>query len=210
MDRIEPRIHDEIKDYKEKFYNFTIRQWLFAILILIIVVPLYLYLSPILGSDITGWLVILVAGPVGFIGFIPIQGLSAEKMIFFWKRNYINFAKPICYRTENPTISTKQSKPKMSKLDKQNAQRLAKEDKKKQRELKKERQRQRDLARAKKKFGEDTRKQVNNKDFSLSEEEAKVLLKFARQVIGKENNTVEEAKEESDKKQETQEKTDNS
>lgn len=210
MDRIEPRIHDEIKDYKEKFYNFTIRQWLFAILILIIVVPLYLYLSPILGSDITGWIVILVAGPIGFIGFIPIQGLSAEKMIFFWKRNYINFAKPICYRTENPAISPKQSKLKMSKLDKQNAQRLAKEDKKKQKELKKERQRQRDLARAKKKFGEDTRKQVNNKDFSLSEEEAKVLLKFARQVIGKENNTVEEKTKESSKKEESQEKTDNS
>lgn len=210
MDRIEPRIHDEIKDYKEKFYNFTIRQWLFAILILIIVVPLYLYLSPILGSDITGWIVILVAGPIGFIGFIPIQGLSAEKMIFFWKRNYINFAKPICYRTENSAISPKHSKLKMSKLDKQNAQRLAKEDKKKQKELKKERQRQRDLARAKKKFGEDTRKQVNNKDFSLSEEEAKVLLKFARQVIGKENNTVEEKTKESGKKEESQEKTDNS
>lgn len=210
MDRIEPRIHDEIKDYKEKFYNFTIRQWLFAILILIIVVPLYLYLSPILGSDITGWIVILVAGPIGFIGFIPIQGLSAEKMIFFWKRNYINFAKPICYRIENPATSLKQSKIKMSKLDKQNAQRLAKEDKKKQKELKKERQRQRDLARAKKKFGEDTRKQVNNKDFSLSEEEAKVLLKFARQVIGKENNTVEEKTKESGKKEESQEKTDNS
>lgn len=83
MDRIEPRIHDEIKDYKEKFYNFTIRQWLFAILIVIIVVPLYLFLSPIIGSDLTGWIVILVAGPIGFIGFIPIQGLSAEKMIFF-------------------------------------------------------------------------------------------------------------------------------
>lgn len=203
MDRIEPRIHDEIKDYKEKFYNFTIRQWLFAILILIIVVPLYLYLSPILGSDITGWIVILVAGPIGFIGFIPIQGLSAEKMIFFWKRNYINFAKPICYRTENPAISPKHSKLKMSKLDKQNAQRLVKEDKKKQKEIKKERQRQRDLARAKKKFGEDTRKQVNNKDFSLSEEEAKVLLKFARQVIGKENNTVEEKTKESGKKEES-------
>ena len=35
MDRIEPRIHDEIKDYKEKFYNFTLRQWLFGILLII-------------------------------------------------------------------------------------------------------------------------------------------------------------------------------
>ena len=42
MDRIEPRIHDEIKDYKEKFYNFTLRQWLFGILLIITIVPLYL------------------------------------------------------------------------------------------------------------------------------------------------------------------------
>ena len=45
MDRIEPRIHDEIKDYKEKFYNFTLRQWIFGILILITTVPLYLVLT---------------------------------------------------------------------------------------------------------------------------------------------------------------------
>ncbi len=204
MDRIEPRIHDEIKDYKEKFYNFTIRQWLFAILITIIVVPLYLFLSPIIGSDLTGWLVILVAGPIGFIGFIPIQGLNAEKMLFFWKRNYINFAKPILYKEEN-NLEPANNKTKVSKVDKQKIQKLQKEDKKRLKELKKERQRQRDLARAKKKFGEDTRKQVNNKDFSLSEEEAKVLLKFARQVIGKENNTSEEKSEESSTKENTQE-----
>lgn len=204
MDRIEPRIHDEIKDYKEKFYNFTIRQWLFAILITIIVVPLYLFLSPIIGSDLTGWLVILVAGPIGFIGFIPIQGLNAEKMLFFWKRNYINFAKPILYKEEN-SLEPVNNKTKVSKKDKQKIQKLQKEDKKRLKELKKERQRQRDLARAKKKFGEDTRKQVNNKDFSLSEEEAKVLLKFARQVIGKENNTSEEKSEESSTKENSQE-----
>lgn len=204
MDRIEPRIHDEIKDYKEKFYNFTIRQWLFAILITIIVVPLYLFLSPIIGSDLTGWLVILVAGPIGFIGFIPIQGLNAEKMLFFWKRNYINFAKPILYKEEN-SLEPVNNKTKISKVDKQKIQKLQKENKKRLKELKKERQRQRDLARAKKKFGEDTRKQVNNKDFSLSEEEAKVLLKFARQVIGKENNTSEEKSEESSTKEKSQE-----
>ena len=89
MDRIEPRIHDEIKDYKEKFYNFTLRQWIFGILILITTVPLYLVLSPKIGSNITGWLVIIVAVPIGFFGFIPIQGLNAERIIFFWKRNLV-------------------------------------------------------------------------------------------------------------------------
>ena len=47
MDRIEPRIHDEIKDYKEKFYNFTLRQWLFGILLIITIHPVRLL--PILG-----------------------------------------------------------------------------------------------------------------------------------------------------------------
>ena len=83
MDRIEPRIHDEIKDYKEKFYSFTIRQWLFAILIVITVVPIYIFLNPILGSDLTGWIVIFIALPLGFFGFIPIQGLNAEKSFSF-------------------------------------------------------------------------------------------------------------------------------
>ena len=100
MDRIEPRIHDEIKDYKEKFYNFTLRQWLFGILLIITIVPLYLFLTPKIGSNLTGWIVIIAAIPIGFFGFIPIQGLNAERIIFYWKRNYINFAKPILYKTE--------------------------------------------------------------------------------------------------------------
>ena len=110
MDRIEPRIHDEIKDYKEKFYNFTLRQWLFGILILIATVPLYLILSPKIGSNLTGWIVILIAIPIGFVGFIPIQGLNAEKIIFFWKRNYINFAKPILYKTAEELAQEKSGK----------------------------------------------------------------------------------------------------
>ena len=110
MDRIEPRIHDEIKDYKEKFYSFTIRQWLFAILIVITVVPIYIFLNPILGSDLTGWIVIFIALPLGFFGFIPIQGLNAEKIIFFWKRNYINFAKPLYYKTEEDKRLEKEQK----------------------------------------------------------------------------------------------------
>ena len=203
MDRIEPRIHDEIKDYKEKFYNFTIRQWLFAILIVVTVVPLYLLLSPILGSDITGWLVILVAGPIGFFGFIPVQGLNAEKIIFFWKRNYINFAKPILYKTQEDINQEKNKKmimPKMSKEEKAIIQKKLKEEKKRQKELKKERQKQRDLARAKKKFGIDTTK-TSDSNFSLSEDETKALLKFVQQAIGKENKPIEEKREESSTKE---------
>lgn len=208
MDRIEPRIHDEIKDYKEKFYNFTLRQWIFGILILITTVPLYLVLSPRIGSDMAGWIVVIVAIPIGFFGFIPIQGLNAEKIIFFWKRNYINFAKPIIYKTEEELVQEKKGKkkvnsatPNVSKKELKNIQKIEKQ---KQKALQKERKKQREIARAKKKFG------INNletttSNFSLSPEEAQVLLKVAKQVIGKEDKQLNdsEEKESSSKEEQT-------
>lgn len=188
MDRIEPRIHDEIKDYKEKFYNFTLRQWIFGILILLTTVPLYLFISPKIGSDLAGWIVIIVAIPIAFFGFIPIQGLNAEKIIFYWIRNYINFAKPIVYITDEELQQRKQKK-KKNPTDKKEIQKLKREEKVKRKELKKERKKQRELALAKKKYGS---KNIVNNNFSLSEEEAKLLLKIANQVVGKESNVEEE------------------
>lgn len=190
MDRIEPRIHDEIKDYKEKFYNFTLRQWIFGILILITTVPLYLVLSPKIGSNITGWLVIIIAVPIGFFGFIPIQGLNAERIIFFWKRNYINFAKPILYKTEEELIQEKSGKKtKPITVNRKEQKNLQKMEKQKQRDLQKERKKQREIARAKKKFGIDNLENSSS-NFSLSQEEAQVLLKLAKQVVGKEDTNI--------------------
>ena len=194
MDRIEPRIHDEIKDYKEKFYNFTLRQWIFGILILLATVPLYLFLSPKIGSDLSGWIVIIVAIPIAFFGFIPIQGLNAEKIIFYCIRNYINFSKPIVYIADDELNLRKQKKSK-NVVNKKQLSKEIKEEKKKSKELKKERKKQRDLAYAKKKYGS---KNIINNNFSLSEDEAKLLLKIANQVVRKETNIEEkqEAKKE--------------
>lgn len=189
MDNLEPRIHDEIKDYKEKFYNFTLRQWIFAILIIIVVVPLYILLSPIIGKDITGWIVIILAVPIGFFGFIPIQGMNAEKIVFYWKRNYINFAKPLLYKTDKELLEEKRtrkrkkhkntSKPKVSNKE---IKRTKKEEKLKQKQIKIERKKERELALAKKKYGN----LPGNGTYGLSEEETQVLLKLAKNITGKE------------------------
>lgn len=191
MDRIEPRIHDEIKDYKEKFYNFTLRQWLFGILVVITTVPTYIFLSPIIGSNLTGWLVIFIALPIGFFGFVPIQGLNAERIIFYWKRNYIDFAKPLLYKTKEEQELEKYKKKskhkiKKSAVNKKELKAQKKIEALKIKEQRKERRRQREIALAKKKFGINKIDSLNT-NFSLSEEEAQVLLKLAKQVVGKEN-----------------------
>lgn len=202
MDRIEPRVHDEFTDYKEKFYNFTLRQWLFAILILIIVVPLYIFLSPVLGSDLTGWLVIILACPLAFFGFIPVQGLNAEKIIFFWKRNYINFAKPIFYKTKEEVANEEKKgkvRVRLTKQEKLTIKKKNKEEKKYQKKLKLERQRQRELAKAKRKFGLNNQ---NSNSFSLSEEDTKALLQYVKQSIGKEIHEEDSKENKSQKKKE--------
>lgn len=201
MDRIEPRIHDEIKDYKEKFYNFTLRQWLFGILLIITIVPLYLFLTPKIGSNLTGWIVIIAAIPIGFFGFIPIQGLNAERIIFYWKRNYINFAKPILSKTEAELLEEKTNKKKTVKpKNKKEVKSSKKQEKLKLKELKKERNKQRELARAKKKFGINTLENTTS-NFSLSQQEAQVLLKLAKQVVGKDNSVIYETEKENIEKE---------
>ena len=58
----------------------------------------------------------------------------------------------------------------------------------------KERKKQREIARAKKKFGINNLENTQS-NFSLSQEEAQVLLKLAKQVVGKGEKQINETKE---------------
>ena len=117
MDDIEITVFDEIKDYKEKIYFFNFRQWIFAILIAVIVIPTYIILKDKIGEEITSYIVIAIAGSLGFIGFVKIHELEAEKILPYWFRHYFLFAKPIHYISdeEYKLLHEKKKKGKKSK-----------------------------------------------------------------------------------------------
>ena len=137
MDDIEITVFDEIKDYKEKIYFFNFRQWIFAILIAVIVIPTYIILKDKIGEEITSYIVIAIAGSLGFIGFVKIHELEAEKILPYWFRHYFLFAKPIHYISdeEYKLLHEKKKKGKkskshqMQKIDKQSAKEIKRKQK---------------------------------------------------------------------------------
>ena len=196
MDNIEITVFDEIKDYKEKIYFFNFRQWIFAILIIIAVVPTYLILKGKIGEEATSYIVIAIAGVLGFIGFVKIHELPAEKIMPFWFRHYLLFAKPIHYMTDSEyeLQHQKKNKHKSTKTDN------SKTTKAEIREMKKKQKKEKMLEKARKKYGikpqdfkkiETIEKQVEKKEIDnsnknellerlskLSKEQQEALLKL--------------------------------
>ncbi len=72
------RTHKNLYGVAEKFYGFTARQWIFLILAFAICIPGYLWLKPVIGEELTSWLVILTGGPIILMGFVDIQGQLAR------------------------------------------------------------------------------------------------------------------------------------
>lgn len=193
MDNIEITVFDEITDYKEKIYFFNFRQWFFAILIAVIVIPTYLLLKDKIGEDITSYIVIAIAGVLGFIGFVKIHELPAEKILPFWFRHYFLFAKPIHYITDeeyrllhdkkNKKINKKKNKPikEKTKISKSEIKELKKAEKQKKL-LEKARKRytkienKKEIVKGKNK--KDNSEELNKKLSKLTKEQQEALLKL--------------------------------
>ena len=181
MDNIEITVFDEIKDYKEKIYFFNFRQWVFAILIIVIVVPTYLILKDKIGEEITSYIVIAIAGVLGFIGFVKIHELPAEKIILFWFRHYLFLAKPIHYISDEEYMLQHQKKKKNKEVSKNNYTKLEiKERKKKEKQLK-------ILVKARKKYG---RKLENDKTIKTGNKNRKEKINKTKERIDSNNDEL--------------------
>lgn len=190
MDNIEITVFDEITDYKEKIYFFNFRQWAFAILIAVIVIPTYLLLKDKIGEDITSYIVIAIAGILGFIGFVKIHELPAEKILPYWFRHYFLFAKPIHYITDEEyrLLHDKKNKKQIKKESKVKNEKN-KISKTEIKELKKTKRQEKLLAKATKKYskienkkeiikGKDNSEELNKKLSKLTKEQQEALLKL--------------------------------
>lgn len=193
MDNIEITVFDEIKDYKEKIYFFNFRQWAFAILIAGLVIPTYILLKDKIGEEVTSYIVIAIAGVFGFIGFVKIHELPAEKILPYWFRHYFLFAKPIHYMSDEEyrLLHDKKNKRKVNQDAK-----LQTMNKKEIKELRKKQKQEKILMKAKKKYGitenaeiigsNETKEKEESKDndelveklSKLTKEEQEILLKL--------------------------------
>lgn len=193
MDNIEITVFDEIKDYKEKIYFFNFRQWAFAILIAGLVIPTYILLKDKIGEEVTSYIVIAIAGVFGFIGFVKIHELPAEKILPYWFRHYFLFAKPIHYMSDEEyrLLHDKKNKRKVNKEAK-----LQTMNKKEIKELRKKQKQEKIVMKAKKKYGitenaeiigsNETKEKEESKDndelveklSKLTKEEQEILLKL--------------------------------
>lgn len=191
MDNIEITVFDEIKDYKEKIYFFNFRQWAFAILIAGLVIPTYILLKDKIGEEITSYIVIAIAGVFGFIGFVKIHELPAEKILPYWFRHYFLFAKPIHYMSDEDYRLAHEKKKKGKSSKNANMQTM---DKNEIKNLRKKQKQEKLLMKAKKKYGmtenteiigsnetEEKKEESNElaqKLSKLTKEEQEVLLKL--------------------------------
>ena len=138
---------------------------------------------------------IAIAGSLGFIGFVKIHELEAEKILPYWFRHYFLFAKPIHYISdeEYKLLHEKKKKGKKSK-----SHQMQKIDKQSAKEIKRKQKQEKLLMKAKKKYGitenaeiirsnktkdiiEKTDKKDNElieKISKLTKEEQEVLLKL--------------------------------
>lgn len=99
---MEIKINREIRNYTESmFFGLTLRQFVFSLLAVIVVVGLYFLLMPDLCTEVVSWVCILVTAPFAGLGFITYHGLTAEKFIWVWIRSELIEPKEIRFESNN-------------------------------------------------------------------------------------------------------------
>ena len=190
MDSIEVRIPDEIRGYKERFGGFTFRQWIGIVLIVVVCVPSYYFLYQVAPQTIAMLITTALAAPIGIVFFFNINNMTAEKMIPYFSRAYVDFNRILSFETENEKkVENEMMKDKtyrkklkkLQKLERKNAKKIERGD------VNEENERIRAARQNVKEYYDSLRKEkiseiIDNK-MPLSKKERKRLKKESREIF---------------------------
>lgn len=101
-------------------FGLSIRQLICTVVAIIISIPSYIFLLPIMGKDLTGYVVILEVVPLIAFGFLRPKGLKFEKIVVLFlkhklgksKRKYNSIIQIDLLEGENKDVNRKEEKSK--------------------------------------------------------------------------------------------------
>ncbi|MDE6900909.1 MAG: PrgI family protein [Oscillospiraceae bacterium] len=99
---MEVRINKEVRDYQESlFFGLSLRQFLFALLAVVVAVAVYFGLRNVLGTGEIGWICVLAAFPFALGGFFTYNGMTLERFVLAFIRSEFLYPKKLMFRSEN-------------------------------------------------------------------------------------------------------------
>jgi hypothetical protein len=99
---MEIKINREIRDYTESmFFGLSLRQFVFAVLAILVAVGIYFGLRSHLGTETVSWVCILGAAPFAVIGFVRYNGMTAERFILAWLFSEFIMPKKLIFQLNN-------------------------------------------------------------------------------------------------------------
>ena len=99
---MEVRINKEVRDYQESlFFGLSLRQFLFALLAVLVAVGVYFGLRNVVGTGEIGWMCVLAAFPFALGGFFTYNGMTFEKFILAVIRSELLYPKKLVFRADN-------------------------------------------------------------------------------------------------------------
>ena len=99
---MEVKINREIRNYTESvFFGLSLRQFIFAILAVVVAVGLYFLLKPYVGTETVSWVCILGAAPFAAMGFVTYHGMKAEQFLWAVIKSELLYPKKLVFQSED-------------------------------------------------------------------------------------------------------------
>ena len=99
---MEVRINKEVRDYQESlFFGLSLRQFVFALLAVLVAVGLYFGLRSVVSSGEIGWICVLAAFPFALCGFFTYNGMTYERFLLAVIRSELLYPRKLVFRAEN-------------------------------------------------------------------------------------------------------------